>query len=118
MPKAKRREAGLPEEITKGEANLTRNPGVAMVWVTRSYKLIKAGSASASGYLLEVGEPDDVLFFAEGRKATREEIMHSIDTGVPALEEDAKREGDRVGEALAHIRRLYAEAKELVERVA
>lgn len=125
MPKAKRSErdmaGGIPfDERVKGECHLERNPGVAMVWVTRSYELIRAPGASASGYLLAVGEPEEVLFFSEGRRATVEEIMHSIDTGLPALEAAAEKEAtawDRAA-ALVEIRKKYEETKLLVAKVA
>src|SRR6202042_3517106 len=84
-PKARYREGGLPEDA-KGPAGvcLDRNPGVAMIWITRSYSLFRAEHGNA-GYLVSLGEPDEVLAFCEGRKATREEIMYSIDTGIPIL---------------------------------
>jgi hypothetical protein len=33
-----------------------------------------------------MGEPDRVEWWAEGRKATREEVQESIDSGLPNLE--------------------------------
>lgn len=71
---------------------LKRNPGVACVWVTRSYKLFRP-HAGNPGILFALGAPEKVLWFAEGREATRDEVMASIDSGYPALKELADQEG-------------------------
>ena len=109
-PKAKRRDAGLPEdaEDPAGEM-LTRNPGVALVWLTRSYKPFRAHQnqgdpAANEGVLFQVGDPHHTLWFAEGRKATRAEVMASIDSGFPLLHDIAKQEGDDACEELYRMR--------------
>jgi len=44
--------------------------------------------------LLHMGEPETVKWYAEGRLATREQVLASIDSGFPALAELAlKQEG-------------------------
>jgi hypothetical protein len=68
---------------------ITRNPGVALVWVTRSYRLQRV----PGGVLFEIGDPLKVLWFAQGRPATRAEVDASIETGLPALREQAERDG-------------------------
>lgn len=94
-PHMRRRDAGLPEGVDHENPNtagimLTRNPGVAMVWVTRrpGYKRDPGG-----GLLFDIGDPDSVSWWCEGREATRAEVQHSIDTGLPALEEVAREDG-------------------------
>lgn len=71
---------------------LKRNPGVALVWITTRYQLIpvKGGNGAQPGVLFSVGEPASVEWYAEGRPATRAEILHSIETGAPALMEMAE----------------------------
>jgi hypothetical protein len=66
---------------------LTRNPGVALVWVTRSYRIVPARKATgeAGGYLVKVGDPEQVFWYCEGRAATRAEVMASIEGGLPSL---------------------------------
>lgn len=73
---------------------IARNPGVAMVWITRSFEVIKFpfkspathGSAGGNaGYLITMGEPYSVEWYASGRRATREEVLTSIETGLPNL---------------------------------
>ena len=88
QPRMRRNEKDIPED-TREPAGimLKRNPGVTLVWVTRHYKPFKA----EGGVLFRLGDPGRVEFYAEGRKATRSEIMASIDSGMPILRGMAKR---------------------------
>lgn len=89
-PHMRRREAGKQEGLVEAAGiMLDRNPGVALVWTTRSYKPFNA----PGGVLFEIGEPEDVTWWAEGRPATRAEILASIDSGLPALRGLAETEG-------------------------
>ena len=67
---------------------LSRNPGVAMLWFTRQYEVFKTDN----GRLIQMGEPESVEWFAYGREATREEVMQSINSGIPSLEALARLE--------------------------
>lgn len=83
LPKAERRENNLPDGVAEPPGIfITRNPGVTALWTTHTYKPF---NASNSGVLFEVGEPKSVEWFALGRAATRAEVMHSIETGMPTL---------------------------------
>jgi hypothetical protein len=89
MPKMVRREGDDLDDIKIPAAGmmLERNPGVALLWYTRSYvpfEVPKRDEANP-GYLIHMGDPFEVAFYAHGRKATREEILTSIETGLPAL---------------------------------
>lgn len=107
-PHAHRREAGLPDKrVDAPGIMLSRNPGVALVWTTRSYKPISDGMG---GVLFRIGDPTDVRWYAEGRSATREEVMASINSGLPSLRELAEQE--RGG--IAALERQTAEALELI----
>lgn len=80
-PNAKRREANLPEDGVWKEGGLDRNPGVAMVWTTKSYEMhVQEGSA-----YFQMGQPDHVEFYHEGAPAPREKIIESIESGLPTL---------------------------------
>lgn len=79
---------------------ITRNPGVAMVWTTRSYEVVNVGNGS----LITMGEPESVEWFASGRKATREEVDGSIETGLPILEGVARQQAGGI-EALRQAQR-------------
>jgi hypothetical protein len=74
-------------ENTPGLA-LTRNPGVAMLWITRSYEIFRADN----GYLMTMGEPESVEWYTLGQPATRAQVIESIETGMPILEAVARTE--------------------------
>lgn len=89
-PKAVRREANLPEDrIPAAGITIARNPGVALVWVTRSHQMFNA----PGGVLFKIGEPEDTFWYAEGRLANRDEVRASVESGLPALYELAKADG-------------------------
>lgn len=90
MPKAVRRDAGIPEGSTDpaGMA-IRRNPGVTCLYFCRGYKIVKA----PGGILFRLPGPSMVRWYAEGRKATRAEIMESIETGLPILRQVAEQDG-------------------------
>ena len=83
-PKMIRRE-GIPEKVNT-EGMITRNPGVAMLWFCRTYKAEKANP----GIIFDMGIPFQVEWYAQGRPATRDEVMESIESGLPLLRETAQ----------------------------
>lgn len=107
MPKMRRNEADLPDgnRPPAGQA-IMRNPGVTAVLVTKSFKVFKDHTVpnGEGGALIEMGRPDEVSWYGQRRHATREEIMASVEGGLPLLlgqceaektdflREDAKRE--------------------------
>jgi hypothetical protein len=102
-PAAKRNEKahlGTANEIP-GFA-IEHNPGAALIWITRSYKPIRVDH----GVLFQIGEPVEVAWYAEGRKATRAEIDAAIAKGLPLLRSKAEEEGaGAVAELDQYIRR-------------
>ena len=106
-PMAKRRDVGdLPHARPPG-VMIERNPGVSLIWVTRSYRLAREGRAA----LFKMGPPGSVSWWCEGRLATRAEVVESIRTGLPSLTEIAAEEGP---EALAMLQRMVDRAKKLL----
>lgn len=84
LPKAKRRESNMPDRCTDAPGvGLKRNPGAVAVWVTDSYRPFKAPDG---GRLFEIGKPKKVHWYAEGRSASRAEIMASVESGIPLLQ--------------------------------
>lgn len=102
-PKAVRRTSGM-ENIPQGPvAGIMeeRNPGVSLVWVTEAGPIpVQDGKG---GILFRLGDAYQTYWYAEGRDATREEVMHSIDTGLPRLMELAEADGP---EAVSEVSRL------------
>lgn len=112
-PQMVRREAGKPEGLLEPAGfGLKRNPGVALVWVTRSFRWRRA-SLGEPGYLCTLGEPIEVLWYANGRAATREEILASMESGLPSLQEACQFDDDPA-DSLAVVDREYKRALALV----
>jgi hypothetical protein len=90
-PKAERRTDAMPSgTVAPAGMPIMRNPGCVAVWTTRSYSLFADG---LGGRLFRVGDPVSVLWFAEGRMATYSEVLESITTGMPILEQAATEDG-------------------------
>jgi hypothetical protein len=106
-PLAKRRMDGLPEERHVAGTMIERNPGVTLLWGCLHYHVFQA----KGGILFEIGAPYSVRWFAHGREATREEVMASIDSGLPLLRKIAEEEGP---EALFELGQLVGQALKLV----
>lgn len=105
-PAMRRRPRGLEHTVDPAGTMLTRNPGVALVWSSRTWSTYYAG-----GLLFDIGDPTAVSWWAHGRSATRDEVLHSIGTGLPLLHAEAEREGP---DALAELARLRDVALQLV----
>ena len=100
FPNRKRDEEGLPDDGIKpggDAAMIMRNPGVSAIWVTTAYSVHRAPNGDS---LFDIGQATEVTWWAQGRAATREEILHSINTGLPILREMAEKEG---ADAIAHL---------------
>lgn len=108
-PKMKRMDIEHLGAIDAPGVALKRNPGCCAVWVTKRYELIAANT----GFLIRIGEPQQVLWYAEGRKATRDEIMESIQTGLPFLMDMATKESPA---AVAELNRMTKVLERLLPR--
>lgn len=104
-PSAVRNERGLDMSSCREAAGngIKRNPGVACVWVTREWKPFRAQTGN-HGVLFNLGDPTHVAFYCEGRPATRAEVLHSVDTGIPLLQELANAQGPDAVAALSRMR--------------
>jgi len=112
-PRAVRREGNAPPGMGENTAGIpiTRNPGVAAVWITRSFEVFNDGTGKP---LITVGEAESVSWWREGRVATRAEVEDSISGGMPALLTAARRDGpfaiEQLGEATRRAARWYPAA--------
>lgn len=89
-PNMKRRDRGMEGRVNPAGIMITRNPGVALVWVSRNWKMYPDPNGQP---LFNIGDPDQVYWYAQGREATRAEVQASIDSGIPAVREVAEQEG-------------------------
>jgi hypothetical protein len=97
-PRMRRNEHNLPEDRQDAAGNgIKRNPGAVAVWITNKYRPFRPHTG---GVLFTFDYPSEVLWFANGRKATREEVDASINSGLPILFEDAAKEGPEAMRAL------------------
>lgn len=85
-----------------------RNPGVALVWVTRGTRLKDDGRG---GLLFDIGDPVLTRWYAHGGAATREEAEASMDSGVELLREVAEEQGPG---AVLKLAEMVAAAKRLL----
>ena len=90
QPNRKRNAHELPRNHTEAAGiPLARNPGAMLIWVTRWYTLMP----TPNGTLFKLGNPTSLEWYARGRTATREEIMASINSGIPILRKVAEEDG-------------------------
>lgn len=76
------------EENVPGEM-IKRNPGVTAMWSTSYYTMFPD---PAGKVLFQVGSPEGVSWWKEGRPATRQDVMESIESGIHFLLEACDRE--------------------------
>lgn len=109
-PNMNRRENGLDEYVKPPGEMCLRNPGATAVWTSRNWYLM---AKSPNKYLVNLGDPTGVQWFAEGRDATRAEVLAAIDSGMPILEEACRRE-DNPELFLASLMEQYHEVLPLL----
>lgn len=106
-PRMRRREQGLPEETSEpGGIMSGRNPGVVLLWTSRATLPRDVGN----GVLFDLGDPVDTAWWCQGRLASRDEVLASLEAGWPVLAETVEDEGPAARRALAVA---YAAAVEL-----
>jgi hypothetical protein len=98
QPRMRRNTKDLPEGEIAG-LHLDRNPGANLIWITRGFQTFRPDPKKA-GVLFQLAPPETLLFFREGRPATRAEILDSIDSGMPTLRRLALDEGPDAERAL------------------
>jgi hypothetical protein len=80
-PNMRRRENDLPTKADPPGIMNERNPGVMLIWITRNWKVLR----EPEGYLFEVGRSIRTVWYAQGRLASRAEVLASIESGLPFL---------------------------------
>jgi hypothetical protein len=105
QPRMRRNDKNLPSTAREAPGvSLPRNPGATCIYVTKRYRLMRVNG----GVLVRLeADPESVQWWAEGQRASREQVMASIESGYPTLEAMARREGHR---AVAELERCYTRA--------
>jgi hypothetical protein len=91
---------------------IERNPGVTLLWIVKTRSKGERFFAG-NGYLFEIGKRHAHEWYAQGRQAGRDEVLTSINTGLPLLEECVAIDPDPIG-AAAELERRKVAALELV----
>lgn len=112
-PHMRRRTTGLPaDRVDPAGIAIPRNPGVACVWFSRRWRIERA----PGGVLFNIGEPNRVMWRTGGRDATRAEVLASIESGLPLLQEACQDDRDpdyslRQLDAQLEVAKRYLPAK-------
>lgn len=116
-PNRRRRESRMPDGVENPAGDMIRrNPGVSLLWITKatSWRLWRPGRGD-DGVLFDIGDPVAVEWWAHGREATRDEVVASIESGMPILLKSATDEGER---AVAALRAKVSDAERLLPAAA
>lgn len=94
IPQKRRRDNNLPGDgACFSENGLRRNPGIALIWITDGYDTLK--DPGGNGWLFKIHEPSELLWFYEGRPASRAEVVAAVLDGLNVLRPIAEAEGPR-----------------------
>ena len=111
QPRMRRNEKDKPDEAKNAAGiMLSRNPGVVLIWMTKTFTPFRPHAGNA-GTLFKLGKPEALMFYSEGRQATREEIIASIESGIPLLRKEAEIDG---AAAIDELEFKYREAMQLL----
>jgi hypothetical protein len=104
----RRNDKDLPPDTKWSETGIKRNPGVVCLWTTLSYKTYRGPGGDA---LFSLGDPIKTEWWCEGRQATRQEILASMESGLPLLHKLAE---DESPAAVDQLMKMYGVALQLV----
>ncbi len=88
-PKMRRNRADELETRPMPGIHFDRNPGVFCLYETETYRRFM----TSTGPLCQLGQPQRVDWWTEGRASTRAEVLEAIDSGMPLLRQAAVKEG-------------------------
>lgn len=103
LPAAQYRSANLPEGSSQQPHAIGGNPGACAIYITETFRPYQTGGS----WLIRLGEPVEVLWYCEGRPATRADILDAFERRLPALEVIAKEHGKEAVLA-AHVEKAMA----------
>lgn len=96
-PRMRRNHKGLESANLTAPANmLEHNPGLSVVWAASSFT--KSLHADGRTWVFRLGQPTQVAWFREGRRASRKEVVAVID-GIVASYRTLAEEGGAAGAA-------------------
>jgi hypothetical protein len=109
QPRMRRNEKDMPIDANQpGGEMIRRNPGVSLLWTTKKYTMTRV----SNGILFRIGDPEVLEFWAEGKKATKKQVLDSVESGLPILQKMAEEEGP---ESISHLKLLTTAAMKLID---
>lgn len=102
-PKMVRNEKDMPIDRTAPGLMIERNPGAIALYQTSDYRRVRV----PGGLLCRLGTPERITWWAQGRLATRAEVLESVESGFPLLMKQAQIDGP---EAVSDLRAQRAAA--------
>jgi hypothetical protein len=104
-PRMRRNDVDLPPEAEDAPGMaIARNPGVTCIWVSKAFERFSA-SRQRGDWLIRIGQPSSVEWWAGGQPATRAQVEQSIDSGLPILFDMARKDGSSAVAQLEHQRK-------------
>ncbi|MBZ5619885.1 MAG: hypothetical protein LAQ69_14350 [Acidobacteriia bacterium] len=97
-PNMVRREDETTQACENAGIPIKRNPGVSLLWTARSFSIFNDGAGKP---VIQLHDPESLEWWCEGKPATRAEVEHSVDTGIPIIEEIARADGEDAMQDLA-----------------
>ena len=89
-PRMRRNEVDMPEgHIMPPGIAIMRNPGVTAVLITDTLKPFLVPGSIGRDFLIEMGPPSSIEWYAHRRRATKDEVLASIESGLVLLKEQA-----------------------------
>jgi hypothetical protein len=79
-----------------------------VIWLTRAYSPFKPANG---GVLFNVGHPEALHWYTQGRRATRAEIDAALEAGLPQLRSVAELEG---ADAVSQLNLLIQQSRHLL----
>jgi hypothetical protein len=96
-------ENGPPGTVPAPGIMIKRNPGCVAVWTYEGRYLARLTNR---GFLFNLPTPTEVLWFAEGKPATRKQILAAVNSGLALIE--PKKAFENVGDRITFLRLLKA----------
>lgn len=100
QPRMRRNEKDIPENRGAAGVMIKRNPGVTIMWTCCAYRT----NRRIDGILFQLDEPTEIEAYTEGRAATRAEVLYSMNSGLPILQQYAREEGP---ESVLLLEKMY-----------
>jgi hypothetical protein len=112
VPEIRRIGHNMPAETWVSGEMIPRNPGAICLWTVEGYKTWEPHPGEL---LFDIGEPHSVEWWCRGRAATRAEVDASIASGLPLLEDSARR--DPQPGAMEHLAKCVERAQPYLPKV-